>query len=503
MRFSAIPVLLGCTFILSFVSVAPAAAGETVLAVDPDASVWFVGEDDGAYLGVRLREETEHPEGGARVTHVVDGSPADEAGLEEGDIILKFDRHVIRGPAALTEKIHEREPGESVSLTVERDGRERVVDVELGSRGQGLFAPRAFSLDGDDLHLFEQELKERMEGLDERLGEGQWNVLRNYNFAWGRPRLGVQLIETTPELREHLGSDEDTGVLVSKVLAGTPAEHAGIAVGDLIVEVDGDDIGSTGDLVEALSERAGESFGITVLRDGKSQTIDVTLPEVEEAPVTGPRAYNRWPAPSPPRNRSARCALSVLPVLPGPRCPCSPIPWTRGARSDPNRSGPSPSVPRRPGRSLSRLVPRLPPPPDRRYSRLDRRPGSRIESARPPHNAAEERTSCWICPGERESSEPKTPSSSSARWASFRPRAATSCRSASVSPISRRRRTSAWRGSARSPPVTPVTPPRRESPSCVRPLRRTSREPGASPFSRTTSSADAAGNRSSRTACSP
>ena len=51
----------------------------------------FIGDDSAAFLGVQIEEETEYEEGGARVTSVVKGSPAEEAGLEDEDIIVGFD----------------------------------------------------------------------------------------------------------------------------------------------------------------------------------------------------------------------------------------------------------------------------------------------------------------------------------------------------------------------------------------------------------------------------
>ena len=97
-------------------------------------------DDPTAYLGVQLEEETEYPEGGARITEVVDDSPASEAGFVAGDIIVDFDGHTIRGPVGLTQKIHAKKPSDPVSIRFVRDGRKRTVEVELGRRSN-LFKP--------------------------------------------------------------------------------------------------------------------------------------------------------------------------------------------------------------------------------------------------------------------------------------------------------------------------------------------------------------------------
>ena len=238
----------------------------------------------GAFLGVELEEETEYVEGGARIDRVVDGSAADKAGLQENDIVVGIDGRTIRGPKALTEELHDHEPGDEVSLTVVRDGRESTFDVALGERsgayafsvGSGSFtvAPGARVLDCDE---------------DEEDCKNFSIDFSGFRFG-GRPVLGVQLVRVTDELREHMGGEEGIGVLVSKVLSGTPAEDAGIEVGDLIVAVDGEEIESHGDISEALVDLEGESFDVRVIRNGRPVTIGVSIPERDNSRPTGPRA---------------------------------------------------------------------------------------------------------------------------------------------------------------------------------------------------------------------
>jgi len=269
--------------------------------------VFVHGSEEGAaYLGVRLEEETEHGEGGARVSHVVSDSPAEEAGFEEGDIVVGFDEAVIRGPVSLTEMIHSRKPGEEVSITVLRNGREETIAVTLANRREQF---GFFDLAESEAWIDAQEdVRKRMKELGERLGEQYadpeyWEQFvpddeKNYRFysapevfsLWSKPKLGVQLVEATPELREHLGAPKDAGVLVSKVLAGTPAERCGVAVGDLIVSVEGDPVASSGDLVEALSDMVGKTFSIDVVRDGRTIALEVTIPDPSSDRPTGPRA---------------------------------------------------------------------------------------------------------------------------------------------------------------------------------------------------------------------
>ena len=301
-------------------------------AVADESGYRFVVPDDldGAYLGVRLSEETEHPDGGARVTHVVDDSPAAEAGIREDDIIVEFDGNTVRGPAALTKRIRARDAGDEVSLRVVRDGRARELEVVLGGRSAELeFAPSG-NWEGDQWQVWQDSVREQVEGLGQRLG-------RSYSFAlpegsrtmsfgvnWGKPKLGVQLVETTPELREHLGGTEDEGVLVSKVLAGTPAAGAGIVVGDLIVSVDGKPVASVDELREALGDKEGKTFSVQVIRDHRRMSLDVTITEPRDFRPTGPQASLPGPAPRVAPAPPAPPARREAPATPAPPAPPAP-----------------------------------------------------------------------------------------------------------------------------------------------------------------------------------
>ena len=111
-----------------------------------------------------------------------------------------------------------------------------------------------------------------------------------FHFNNQRPLLGVQLVEATGELREFLGGNAEEGVLVSKVLSGSPAMDAGILVGDLIVGVSGESVADVDDLRDALDGRRGDTFDVDVIRDHRELSLAVTIPEPEEDETIGPRA---------------------------------------------------------------------------------------------------------------------------------------------------------------------------------------------------------------------
>ncbi len=253
------------------------------------------GDPDRGWTGVQIEEAIEVDEGAALVSHVIEDSPAAEAGLQDDDVIVGVNGRTVRGPGALRRQLAESKQGDRVTLEVLRDGSRRTIELELGEF-PGL--SHRFEWSGD---VDMDELHGHLEQMREQLGEMKFDVvvpdvplpglqhLHGLGFSH-RPKLGVQLIESTPELREHLGGDPDGGVLISKVLEGMPAQAAGLRVGDLIQAVDGETIESARDLIDALEDADGETIEIDVIRDGRPVSIDVRLPEAEDLRSNGPRA---------------------------------------------------------------------------------------------------------------------------------------------------------------------------------------------------------------------
>ena len=66
------------------------------------------------------------------VSSVIPGSPAEKAGLKEGDVITKVDGVELAGNASLAGQLAQFSPGERVKLTVMRDDQERTLEVTLG-----------------------------------------------------------------------------------------------------------------------------------------------------------------------------------------------------------------------------------------------------------------------------------------------------------------------------------------------------------------------------------
>jgi S1-C subfamily serine protease len=79
-------------------------------------------------MGIRIEDAT----GGAKITQVVKGGPAAKAGLQAGDVITSFDGQPITSADDITAAVSGAKSGESVQVTVKRDGSTKHVSVTLG-----------------------------------------------------------------------------------------------------------------------------------------------------------------------------------------------------------------------------------------------------------------------------------------------------------------------------------------------------------------------------------
>jgi membrane-associated protease RseP (regulator of RpoE activity) len=99
-------------------------------------------------------------------------------------------------------------------------------------------------------------------------------------LSLGRGFLGVQLIDITEPLRKHLGAPEKNGVLVGEVEKDSPAEKAGIQVGDVLVSVDGEGVAWSGEVGRQVRQKKeGDMAKIELVRDGRSLSVDVAVAE--------------------------------------------------------------------------------------------------------------------------------------------------------------------------------------------------------------------------------
>ena len=93
-----------------------------------------------------------------------------------------------------------------------------------------------------------------------------------------RGHLGVQLLELTPELREHFGAPSDAGVLVAQVTADGPAAKAGVRVGDVLVAIDGWKVAGDSDVRSRIrTKKENDSATLEVVRNRSRQNLNAQI----------------------------------------------------------------------------------------------------------------------------------------------------------------------------------------------------------------------------------
>ena len=108
--------------------------------------------------------------------------------------------------------------------------------------------------------------------------------LRYLDLGAHRRYIGLRLMRLTPELKEHFGVAGEGGAMVSRVHEDTPAERAGIRVGDIITAAAGETIQTTGDLARVIAGLEEDAeVGLELVRDGDTMSLGVVP---EERPRT-------------------------------------------------------------------------------------------------------------------------------------------------------------------------------------------------------------------------
>lgn len=212
-----------------------------------------------AVLGVM----SEKADKGARIVEVSKESAADKAGLKTGDIITKVGDKNIADSDALYEAIGKYNPGDKVSISYLRDGKELTANAVLGKRSPVM--ERSFNFNGKD---FDLDLDGIMENF--RMPEGMRDPRVIMEGRMNRPRAGIQI--------EDL--ENGKGVKVLDVQAASPAAAAGIKKDDIITKAGDTEINSVDDMREILlKSKEGDSIKLSLQRDGKSQSAEIRFPK--------------------------------------------------------------------------------------------------------------------------------------------------------------------------------------------------------------------------------
>ena len=166
---------------------------------------------------------------GAVVTEAVPLGPGAAAALQAGDLITSVQRTTIVSAAQLNRLIAASPPGISVALTVLRGGTALTVTVMVA----------------DQLELAQRQAARP-----------------------GYALLGVRVDPVSDSLAKNVGLNETAGVLVVDVVAGSPADNVGIAKGDIIFQVDGEDVNNQGQFRTHVGDAIQTGSVVVLLRDG-------------------------------------------------------------------------------------------------------------------------------------------------------------------------------------------------------------------------------------------
>jgi serine protease Do len=229
----------------------------------------------GAQLGVRVSDVDVKDPLGVRIDDVDPASPAEKAGLREGDVVVEFDGERVRSARQFTRLVQETPDGRTVKIAVMRNGQKQTLDatpenrvtMDFGADADRLreeverslrefrVEPPIFRYDDREPRRFEYRLPERVMPL--------------------RGRLGVTIQSLTPELEEYFGA-RNGGVLVSSVAEDSAAAKAGMKAGDVITSINGRSVTGSGDLMRELRDLSGE-VTVGILRDKQEMTLKAVL----------------------------------------------------------------------------------------------------------------------------------------------------------------------------------------------------------------------------------
>ncbi len=221
------------------------------------------------YLGVSISEISEDvleayglkDRRGVLITNVADDSPADKAGLKEGDVITEFDGKPVDNTEDLTRFVRGCEPGSEVQVKIMRQGKAQTIKVTIGK-----------------LRRYYPHIS---------LGPLVLPSFTPFRFFWGG-RLGLTLQNLNPSLGEYFQRESGKGVLVLEVEEESPAAEAGFLPGDVIISIDGKAVDNKENLRDILKEaEEGDKLTFEILRKGKSQKLTVEMKDDRHLIIIG------------------------------------------------------------------------------------------------------------------------------------------------------------------------------------------------------------------------
>jgi len=222
------------------------------------------------YLGVGVVELTDdrvkalklNDDKGVEVKRVEANSPAAKAGLKENDVILEVNGKAIEDITQFQNSIGDTAPGSKVNLTIWREGAKKTISATLEQRSNVFFF-RPFE--------FPDGPVPPMPPIPPNAGSPFPTIPAT------SPLVGIEGESLNAQLAAFFGVKQ--GVLVRSVNANTPAQHAGLKAGDVIVKVDGTPVTTPREITALVRSHRNKSLAFTVVRNKKEMKLNVEIAE--------------------------------------------------------------------------------------------------------------------------------------------------------------------------------------------------------------------------------
>lgn len=219
---------------------------------------------DRARIGVVVSEADEDDGAGARIEAVTPGGPAEEAGLEVGDVITHVDGEPLAGKhewpdsavSRLVRQVGQHEDGDEIRIDFLRGDAPDEVTVVVKRPDEEAF------LKDHDLSFFRRTPELDLEGA---------HLPLMLPFGW----LNMELVSLNPELGEYFGTDQ--GVLVVR---GPDTDDLDIRSGDVILEIDSRPVKSPSHAIRIMrSYEPDEIMSIRIMRHKAERTLEISTPD--------------------------------------------------------------------------------------------------------------------------------------------------------------------------------------------------------------------------------
>jgi serine protease Do len=177
---------------------------------------------------------------GALISEVITGSPAEKAGIEQGDVIMEFDGKEVAESKDLPKIVASTPVGKSVNVKLARNGKTLDRQVKVS------------------------EMEETVQ------------VSKTPSHS---KTLGITVRNLTPEMAKRLRLKNETGVVVTRVEPGSPAASAGIQTGDIIREVDRKPVKDVDELAKRVEDAKDQNNILLLVQRGQNNMFAAVTPK--------------------------------------------------------------------------------------------------------------------------------------------------------------------------------------------------------------------------------